>query len=70
MRLWTIQGIEIYDLMMEAGFAYCAKPIWGDDKEFMRAYHWMAEQMKHRIGDPPMEEIKFPIWAWYQYDSV
>ena len=40
MRLWTIQGIEIY------------------------------EQMKQRIGEPPIEGIEFPIWAWYQYDSA
>lgn len=70
MRLWSIQGIEIYNLMMEKDFAYCTKPTWEDDEDFMRAYHWMAEQMKRRIGEPPIGEIEFPIWAWYQYDSA
>ena len=31
MRLWTIQGIEIYEQMQKEGYAYCTKPSWGDD---------------------------------------
>lgn len=70
MRLWTIQGIEIYEQIQQDGFACCTKPSWGDDAEFMRAYRWMSAQMKQRIGEPPIEGIEFPIWAWYQYDSA
>ena len=36
----------------------------------MKAYRWMVEQMKQRIGEPPINDIKFPIWAWYQYNSA
>ena len=70
MRLWTIQGIEIYHQLQSEGIAYCTKPSWGDDAEFMRAYRWMSAQMKQRIGEPPIEGIEFPIWAWYQYESA
>ena len=70
MRLWTVQGIKIYDQLQKVGVAYCTKPVWGNDSKFVYAYHWMAEQMKKRIGDPPIEGIEYPIWAWYQYDSA
>ena len=70
MRLWTIQGIEIYNKMQKDGFAYCTLPNWRDSAEFMRAYRWMSGQMKRRIGEPPIKEIEYPIWAWFQYDSA
>jgi len=70
MRLWTIQGIEIYEQLLREGIAYCTKPTWGNDTAFMYAYHWMANQMRERIGEPPIKEIIYPMWAWYQYNSA
>ena len=70
MRLWTIQGIAIYEQLQSEGVAYCTKPRVGDLPEFRRAYHWMAEQMIKRIGEPPIKGIEYPLWAWYQYDSA
>ncbi len=70
MRLWTIQGIEIYEQLQHDGVVYCTKPSWSDNESFMKAYHWMAEQMKRRIGEPPIKEIEYPMWAWYQYNSI
>ena len=70
MRLWTIQGIEIYEQLQRDGVAYCTKPVWGDDEKFMKAYRWMADQMRQRIGEPPIKEIRYPMWAWYQYNSA
>ena len=29
----------------------------------------MAKQMRKRIGEPPVDGIEYPLWAWYQYDS-
>lgn len=55
MRLWTIQGIEIYEQLQRDGMAYCTKPTWSDDEKFMKAYHWMADQMRQRIGEPPIK---------------
>ena len=37
MRLWTIQGIEIYEQLQRDGMAYCTKPTWSDDEKFMKA---------------------------------
>ena len=30
----------------------------------------MADQMRRRIGEPPIKGIEFPMWAWYQYNSA
>ena len=70
MRLWTIQGIEIYGQLQRDGVAYCTRPAWNDEEKFMKAYHWMANQMRQRIGEPPIKDIKYPMWAWYQYNSA
>jgi len=70
MRLWTIQGIAIYEQLQKDGVAYCTHPDWSDYEEIMHAYHWMAAQMRKRIGNPPVQGIEFPLWAWYQYDSA
>ena len=70
MRLWTIQGIAIYEQLQPEGVAYCTKPSMGDLPEFQRAYRWMAEQMRKRIGEPPIEGVESPMWAWYQFISA
>ncbi|MBR6031579.1 MAG: DUF3841 domain-containing protein [Bacteroidaceae bacterium] len=70
MRLWTLQGIEIYEQLQRDGIAYCTKPSWADEPQTLRAYHWMADQMRRRIGEPPIKGIEFPMWAWYQYNSA
>ncbi len=70
MRLWTIQGIEIYEQLQRDGVTYCSIPAWSDDEKFMKAYRWMADEMRQRIGEPPIKDIKYPMWAWYQYNSA
>lgn len=68
MRLWTTQDISFYDKLVSNGIAYC-NIVSDFAKEYDFAYIWMAEQMRKRIGEPPLPEIKQPVWAWYQYDS-
>ena len=58
MRLWTIQGIDIYKQLQCEGIAYCTKPSWGDDAKFLYGYHWTAEQMCRRIGEPLVERLE------------
>ena len=71
MRLWTLQGIEIYEQLQRDGVTYCTKPSYPEDEPtILRAYHWMTEQMRRRIGEPPIPGIEFPMWAWYQYNSA
>ena len=70
MKLWTIQGIEIYERLKRDGITYCLRPEFGDDLLYANAYKWMAKQMRQRIGEPPLKSIEYPMWAWYQYDSA
>ena len=68
MKLWTSQPVAFYEELMEKGINYCKHESWMCG-EYLVAYRWMAEQMRERIGEPPLPEIKMPIWAWYQYTS-
>ena len=68
MRLWTSQDVGFYEDLMSNGIAYCNK-VSDFAKDNGIAYQWMVEQMKRRIGEPPLPEITLPVWAWYQYKS-
>jgi hypothetical protein len=51
MRLWTIQTEQAFRLLERRGV------LRGDgrrvDRDYCRAYAWMAEQIWQRIGKPP-----------------
>lgn len=68
MVIWTTQQKEFYDELMQNGVAFC-RQLSELGKNLELAYHWMADQMRKRIGDPPLPEIQYPVWAWYQYGS-
>ncbi len=61
MRLWTIQTEQAFRLFERRGV------LRGDgrrvDRDFRRAYVWMAEQMEQRLGKPPGRS-RAPVWAW------
>ena len=68
MILWTTQQKEFYDELMQNGFAFC-RQLSDLGKDMELAYRWMSDQMRKRIGEPPLPEIQYPVWAWYQYGS-
>jgi hypothetical protein len=40
------------------------------DREFYApVYDWLYKQMVKRIGVPPDDTIRYPVWAWYQRDG-
>ena len=68
MRLWTSQRIGFYKDVIDNGIAYCDRiSYWA--RLYDIAYKWMAEQMRLRVGEPPLPQITLPVWAWYQYSS-
>lgn len=68
MRLWTSQQIGFYKDLIDTGIAYCNRlSYWARHNDF--AYKWLAEQMRQRVGEPPLPQITLPVWAWYQYES-
>jgi len=65
-RLWTVQPLEVWDLLRETGVYICDNSKrWGaDDEEMTVAYNWLVEQMKEKIGEPPVG-VEMPVWAWH-----
>lgn len=68
MKLWTIQNIDAYEKFKNTGFLRANENFIYDDMTFH--YNWVVAQMKKRIGPPPSKEIKYPVWAWYQWNGV
>jgi hypothetical protein len=70
MRLVTIQDKAAYDDLCAAGVLRCKSELaeWLREDTFQKAYDWLVEQMKRRIGEPP-ESVSYPIWAWYLLDG-
>ncbi|AWI06755.1 DUF3841 domain-containing protein [Clostridium drakei] len=68
MKLWTIQNFNLYEKFKETkSFNADENYVWDD---IIFQYKWMVEQMKKRIGLPTSEKIKYPIWAWCQWNGV
>ena len=67
MILWTIQPVEIYNLVIETGVYRC-DPALIHLPEFADSYSWLAKQMTDRIGPAPAG-VTFPVWAWYIMDG-
>ena len=69
MRLWTIQPVEVCDVIMNEGVYHCdiSKSCFKDDKPFIDAYVWMKEKLTEKCGN----EFGVPdmVWAWYIYDG-
>lgn len=61
MILWTIQPIEIWELIQKTGVYHCdpAKSSM-PEPEFVEKYEWLIRQMKVRIGNPP-EGVSYPV---------
>ncbi len=68
MRVYTIQTVAFYEELLQNGVVYCNRESWFSGN-YQLQYDWMAEQIRKRVGEPPLPEIKYPIWVWYQYIS-
>ena len=67
MILWTIQPVEVYRNLLETGTFACdpRKVPHKNDDHFTRAYAWISQQLRRRVGPPPAR-VTLPIWAWYR----
>ncbi|MBR1628687.1 MAG: DUF3841 domain-containing protein [Lachnospiraceae bacterium] len=68
MILWTIQPVEIWNIIQKTGVYRCnpAKSSMADLSA--EAYDWLVRNMKERIGPPP-EGVEYPVWAWYMQEG-
>ena len=65
MRLWTIQPLEVLEIIKQKGEFVC-NPVYSDS-DFKRAYYWLVKQMDSRGIEHPYG-LELPIWAWYKTD--
>jgi len=68
MRLWTIQDYQVYEQLVNMGELVVAENFIEMLDYWCFTYDWMAEQMRIRIGNPT-PGVKYPIWAWYQWEG-
>ncbi|GFP76416.1 DUF3841 domain-containing protein [Clostridium fungisolvens] len=68
MKLWTIQSESVYTKFKDTGILQADEKFIYKDMIFH--YNWMVKQMKKRVGLATSQEIKYPIWAWYQWRGV
>jgi len=68
-KLWTIQHEEAYRVFKETGILRANNNYLFCEDGCTYAYDWIAGEMKKRIGESPVADIKYPIWAWYQWEG-
>lgn len=71
MRLWTIQPMSVYNLIISEGNyicddkkSYCLK-----DSRYRIAYDWLVGKMKEIIGPAP-EQVTYPVWAYLEKPNL
>ena len=67
MILWTMQPIEVWNMICEKGVYHC-DPAKCSMPEFADQYEWLVRQMEKRVGPPP-PGVSYPVWAWYLQDG-
>jgi hypothetical protein len=61
MRLWTIQPIEIWELLQQKGVYYGT--LEHVDEDYLRPYNWIKKQLTLKTG---IEKETYPVWAWFE----
>lgn len=65
MILWTILDEKAWEHLQKNGnLVSSIKYI--EEESWIPAYNWIADQMKKRLGPPPIKDCS-PVWAWYQW---
>ena len=67
MKLWTMQPVEVYDILKRDGIFICDKEK-ADNIEFLEAYDWLNKYLEKK--DPKPGNVEYPIWAWFRFNSM
>ena len=67
MRLWTIQPVEVVNILERDGVFTCDPEKSEYYNAFYDAYLWIAAEMDKR-NIPHPDGIKLPLWAWHTRD--
>ena len=68
MKVFTVQPLEVLDIIEKKGYFTCEKAKSENYKDFYDAYNWLAKEMIRR-KIYPVENNTLPVWCWYLYDG-
>ena len=66
MKLWTIQPVEVYEILMRDGLFTC-DPKKASEPTFFDAYNWLVKKLEEKYPKP--KNVQYPIWAWFRFNS-
>lgn len=64
MKLWTIQPVEVMDIINTTGIFRCDEDKSDNFKDFHDAYLWLVKQMDAKNIKHPAD-VELPLWAWH-----
>lgn len=67
MRLWTIQPVEVVNILERDGIFTCNPKKSEYYNDFHDSYLWIAAEMDKR-NIPHPNGLKLPLWAWHTRD--
>ena len=67
MRLWTMQPVEVYDILVKDGVFRC-DPAKIPEPSFADSYGWLMDQLDKKDKKP--ENVQLPIWAWFRFNKM
>ena len=70
MKLWTIQPAGALEQIEKNRYFRCDPSLSYNltkADSLSNPYHWLAEQMRKKIGDPP-QGVEYPVWAWHTWN--
>ena len=66
MKLWTMQPVEVYDILISEGVFRC-DPEKVTEPSFIDRYEWINKKLNEKDKKPA--GVQYPVWAWYRFNS-
>ena len=66
MRLWTMQPVEVYNILRQDGVFTC-DPTKVPEPSFIDRYGWLVKKLSEKDSKPC--NVDYPVWAWYRFNG-
>ena len=66
MRLWTMQPVEVYNILRQDGVFTC-DPTKVPEPSFIDRYGWLVKKLNEKDSKPC--NVDCPVWAWYRFNG-
>lgn len=68
MRVWTIQPIEVFEILQRDDIFHCEESkIYDFWDIWKKSYNWMSDHLNKKDKRP--ENVQYPIWCWYIWNG-